>query len=103
MSVLDFILLWAIFMILIFFGFGSHSFNNDLVETKFNKMDNVYVLTDSIPAIIDSKFIISKSKKVGGKKEHTIIIEYYTIIYVDNNGTIHRLKNLSPEMLTKKD
>lgn len=103
MSVLDFILIWFLVMILVFFGFGKHSHNSDLVESKFDKMDKVYVLSDSIPAIIDSKFIISKSEKVNGEKKHSIIIEFYTIVYTDKNGTIHRFKNVSPDMLIERD
>jgi hypothetical protein len=102
-SFIDSFVAFIVFMVVIFSLIKSVSIDDNLVETKFKVMDRVYVLPDSIPATIESTFIISAKQKVNGVRKRVIISENYTIFYADKIGTLHRFKYISPNHLIKKD
>ncbi len=101
-SFTDFLIAFTVTTFLLFVMIKSVSFSDDTVESKFNVMDRVYVLPDSISATIERKTIITVKEKIDGVKERVIISETYTIMYTDKTGTIHRFKNISPNHLVKK-
>jgi len=95
-SFIDSFVAFIVFMVVIFSLIKSVSINDNLVETKFKVMDRVYVLPDSIPAYIESTFIISVKQKVNGVRKRVIISENYTgseIVKEMNYGSVSFVYN----------
>ncbi len=103
MKVLDGIVFFVIFMLICFFisGGNFHSLDNAKTPTAFKTNEYVYLVVDSTKVIIEDGTVFTHKKKENGIKIEKTIIEYYTIMYKDNNGVIHRIKNVYPNMLLK--
>jgi hypothetical protein len=103
MKALDFVIGFAICIIVFFFigGGNFHSLDNSKTPTVFKTNEHAYLVIDSTEVTIEDGTVFTDKKKENGVKIEKTIIEYYTIMYKDNNGVIHRIKHVYPNMLLK--
>ena len=111
MKILDTFIVVLIILTFLFsiFGYNFYTIDTVIPATQtmsttvplFTFKQTVYVYPDSIKATIENGFfILHKNKEL---KVHEVLVENYTILYVDKTGKINRLKHVNPKFLNEKN
>ena len=86
-------------------GIKFHTLDETHMDKTFSIKDNVYILPDSIKGVVEGGYILTvrEKDKITEVKKDVTFSESYTIIYSDKNDVVHRIKNVAPEILIKRD
>ena len=106
-SLVEFLIsiLLALLIMCLILGVKVHSLDETHMDKTFKITDKVYILPDSTKGMVEDGWIFTNrvKDKITNIRKDSTFAELYKIIYTDKNGVIQRLRNVTPELLIKRN